>query len=293
MSSPRRNPGGAVSKNKPPTSRFQEGSTKFPKLVDAAGEAGGENSSRGDPKKSRPGSAQEGPAEGMGTGLGHRRHREMRARDEIDLRELAPQRLLKRFGARPDRRGAEAKDAGAAHELRAAEVVRQRELSECKLSSSKTMTQAFEDVTVMTERIKKTEESYLKCKIDKEHLEFEFQTEISAMSRKLSEMEHAVYTAKVESDKAQREAKGHQQVVKQLEVACKNNDAEKEKFSQKIAVLEEENVFLRTREVQLRQELDGIQAALDQETSQAKAQMSECLLVKQEYESKVVALQLE
>jgi len=307
-----------VSKNKPPTSRFQEGSTKFPKLVDAAGEAGGlhyENDFEDDlSDHTKSTDSLRSPVRGA-----HRKGLQKAWEQDSDIGAIERCGHEMRSIFESWRRRGSSNDlvqdlTVVEQKLRMLELLTsserqkwsdryaskcqqhaslQRELSECKLSSSKTMTQAFEDVTVMTERIKKTEESYLKCKIDKEHLEFEFQTEISAMSRKLSEMEHAVYTAKVESDKAQREAKGHQQVVKQLEVACKNNDAEKEKLSQKIAVLEEENVFLRTREVQLRQELDGIQAALDQETSQAKAQMNECLLVKQEYESKVVALQLE
>ena len=169
----------------------------------------------------------------------------------------------------------------------------QLQLSACKQSNNKTMTQAFEDVTVMTERIKKTEESYLKCKIDKEHLEFEFQKEIVAMSRKLSEMEHSVYSARVESEKASREVKAQHQLVRQLEASSAAKDAEKEQLSLKATRLEEEIVARKTREVQLLQDVERLKQVMEQETLQAKLQMNESLTAKQKFDSRMSQLQSE
>ena len=169
----------------------------------------------------------------------------------------------------------------------------QQSLKGAKTTVNQTVSQAFDDVTLLTQKLKSVEEQFSQVRVDKEHIEKGFRSELAAVLAKNSALQKNLLSCKMEIEELSHRIKSFEDKTRQLTFDKLEAQKDSNSARAQLAVLEDDLTNVKQKEAKLLRDLATVRDQLDFEKSNLREELASFNAQREMANSEIVRLQVQ
>jgi len=124
----------------------------------------------------------------------------------------------------------------------------QQSLKSAHQTVNQTMSQALEDVTLLTQKLRSVEENFSQVRVDKDHIEKGFRSELGAVQAKNSSLQKNLLSCKLELEDLSHRIKSSDDLIRQLTFDKLESQKEANTLRSQLSVFEDDFSSVKQRE---------------------------------------------
>jgi len=169
----------------------------------------------------------------------------------------------------------------------------QQALKSSKNTVNQTVTQAFEDVTLLTQKLKSVEENFSQVRVDKEHIEKGFRSELAAVQAKNNSLQKNLLSCKLELEELAHKTKAADEKIRQVTFDKLEAQKEANTLRNQLSVFEDDFTAVKQREAKAVKDLQQLRDELDAERSNLRDEQESFNKQREMANSELVRLQVD
>ena len=169
----------------------------------------------------------------------------------------------------------------------------QQSLKSSKNTVNQTVSQAFEDVTLLTQKLKSVEENFSQVRVDKEHIEKGFRSELAAVQAKNNSLQKNLLSCKLELEELSHKIKASDEKIRQVTFDKLEAQKEANTLRNQLSVFEDDFTAVKQREAKAVKDLQQVRDELDAERSNLHDEMENFNKQREMANAELVRLQVQ
>ena len=177
--------------------------------------------------------------------------------------------------------------------LKKANASLQEALKGAKQTVNQTVSQAFDDVSLLTAKLKSLEESLSQARIDKEHIEKGFRSELAAVQAKNSSLQKHLLSCKLDLEDLSHRTKVSDEEIRQLKFDKLEAQKEATLLRQQLAVFDDDLTAAKHREAKALKDVQGMKDELDLERANLRDELEGFAKAREAVNQELVRVQVD